>query len=133
VREKNSLAYYASSALDRLTGVLFIQCGINASNYERALELARAQPVAVAAGDFDDEDLVAARKLILNRLRSITDEAGPIVDFFHGFRMAGRHYRLSEVLRMIEIVNRDDVVMAARRISPDTVYFLRGLGENHAA
>jgi hypothetical protein len=32
--------------------------------------------------------MVASRKLILNRLRSITDEPGPIVDFFHGFRMA---------------------------------------------
>jgi predicted Zn-dependent peptidase len=133
VREKNSLAYYASSGLDRLTGVMFIQCGINASNFERALELAQAQTRAVAAGEFDADEMAAARKLILNRLRSITDEAGPIVDFFHGFRMAGRHYRLTEVMRMIELVDRDDVVAVAGRISPDTVYFLRGLGEDHGA
>ncbi|MFO0980350.1 MAG: pitrilysin family protein [Planctomycetota bacterium] len=132
VREKHSLAYYASSSLDRLVGAVFISCGINASNFERALDITRAQLGAVSEGQFDDEEMAAARKLIVNRLRSIGDEAGPIIDFFNGYRLNGRHYALRQVIDGIEGVTRADVVAAGERVSVDTVYFLKGLLE-HAA
>ncbi len=43
VREKASLAYYASSRFDGHKGILTIQSGIEMANYEKAVDIIRKQ------------------------------------------------------------------------------------------
>ena len=43
VREKNSLAYTASSTFLRQKGNVFIKCGIECENFEKALKIIKEQ------------------------------------------------------------------------------------------
>lgn len=57
VREKASLAYTASSNYVRQMNNIFIRCGIETSNYEKALEIINKQLQDLQNGDFTSEDL----------------------------------------------------------------------------
>jgi predicted Zn-dependent peptidase len=66
VREKASLAYYASSSFDTFRGVLKVQAGIDGKNHDQVLAIIAAQLSAIQAGDFTD-DLVEQLKLGLDQ------------------------------------------------------------------
>jgi len=57
VREKNSLAYTAASNYLRHKNVLFIRCGIEIDNYQKALNLIREQIEDMKKGNFTEEDI----------------------------------------------------------------------------
>ena len=49
---KNSLAYYAASRFESHKGLLFVMSGIEAKNYEKAVEIIKEQMLAMQNGDF---------------------------------------------------------------------------------
>ncbi len=57
VREKASLAYTASSNYIRQMNNIFIRCGIEFANYDKALEIINKQLQDLQNGNFTDEDL----------------------------------------------------------------------------
>ena len=61
VREKNSLAYTAASNYLRHKNSIFIRCGIEISNYDKALKLIKEQIEDMKNGNFDDEDIKNAK------------------------------------------------------------------------
>ena len=71
VREKASLAYSAGSTYLRYKGNIFIKCGIEIKNYEKALEIIRKQLEDMKKGIFTDEDIENAKKSIISGIRSI--------------------------------------------------------------
>lgn len=54
VREKASLAYYASSSFDTFRGYLQVQTGINSNNREKVLRLIDEQLIELQAGNFTE-------------------------------------------------------------------------------
>ena len=62
VREKAHLAYSASSSYLRNKNNIFARCGIEISNYEKALELIRKQIEDMKAGDFTEEEVENIKK-----------------------------------------------------------------------
>ena len=65
VREKASLAYTASSSYYRFKNNIFINCGIEIPNYEKALEIIKQQIEDMKKGDFTDEEVENAKKGII--------------------------------------------------------------------
>ncbi len=61
VREKYSLAYTASSSYIRHKNSIFIRCGIEIENYEKALNLIKEQLQDMKEGNFDDQDIKNAK------------------------------------------------------------------------
>ena len=57
VREKASLAYSAGSSYVRYKSNIFIKCGIEIKNYEKAMEIIRKQLEDMKNGVFSDEDI----------------------------------------------------------------------------
>lgn len=57
VREQHSLAYTASSSYLRHKNSIFIRCGIEIENYQKALDLIREQIEDMKNGKFTDEDI----------------------------------------------------------------------------
>ena len=64
VREKASLAYYASSAFDSFTGLLRVNAGIDAGNYQQARELILEQLQAMQSGDFTAQEIEQTKTML---------------------------------------------------------------------
>jgi len=71
VREKASLAYTASSSYYRFKNNIFINCGIDIPNYQKALEIIKKQIEDMKNGDFTDEEIKNAKNGIIASIKTI--------------------------------------------------------------
>ena len=125
VREKASLAYYASSRLDGHKGLLTIQSGIEIDNYEKALGIIREQLEAMKQGQFASEDIERTKAMLSNQLREIQDSAYERISFDFNNVLSGAERTGESLLADVQAVTPDAIAEAARGIGLDTVYFLR--------
>jgi predicted Zn-dependent peptidase len=133
VREKASLAYYASSRLDGHKGILTIQSGIEIENYEKALRIIREQLDAMAAGEISDLELNQTKAMIKNQLQEIQDSAFELISFDFNGILSGFERTVADLIARIKQIERSDVQAAAKQVTLDTIYFLRNKeGEQHA-
>ena len=133
VREKLSLCYFASSALDLMKGVMAVVSGIEVKDHDQALAEIGRQLQAVKDGDITDEELGAAKLGLASDLLSAADSAGALEGFWLEQNLLGLEYGPEELAALVEDVTKDDVVRAAAGIVCDAVYFLRGAGEDEDA
>lgn len=125
VREKASLAYAASSSYLRQKNNIFINCGIEIANYEKALNIIREQLEDMKNGNFTNDDIENAKKTIISTIKSIEDEQDAEITFFLGQELTDNRITLEEYIERINNVKKEDIVDAANKISINTVYFLR--------
>ncbi len=130
VREKLSLCYFASSAVDLMKGVMAVVSGIEVKDYDRALEEIGRQLQAVKDGDITDGELSSAKAGLVNDLLSTADSAGALESFWLGQNLLGLEYGPEELAALVEDVTAEDVVKAAAGVECDMVYFLRGSEED---
>ena len=126
VREKLSLAYYASSSLDLHKGVMSVASGIEFDQYEPALAEIFSQLDAVRDGEISDEEQQAASSYVASSLRSLSDSSSSLEDFYLSQNIQGLDVSPEEFAGAVELVTKDEVVEIARGIECDAVYFLRG-------
>lgn len=62
VREKASLAYTASSSYIRYKSNIFIRCGIEIKNYDKAIKIIKKQLIDMQNGNFTDDDIQNAKE-----------------------------------------------------------------------
>ncbi|MFC5532519.1 EF-P 5-aminopentanol modification-associated protein YfmF [Cohnella yongneupensis] len=127
VREKASLAYYASSRLDGHKGILTLQSGIEIKNYERASRIMQDQLEALKAGDFSETDLLRTKAMIVNQLREIQDSAFERISFDFSNVLSGVERTGESFIAEIEAVTPEQVTAAAQLVKLDTIYFLRDM------
>jgi predicted Zn-dependent peptidase len=125
VREKASLAYYASSRLDGHKGIITVQSGIEFAKYEQALSIIRRQLSAMKQGDFTDLEWNQTKAMIINQLREMQDSAFELSAFDFNSILSGKMRMADELIRGIQAVTPDDVRQVADRVELDTIYFLR--------
>jgi predicted Zn-dependent peptidase len=121
-----SLAYYASSRLDRFNGLMIVSSGIEFSNYEKARDEIMVQLNAVKSGDFTDEDIKVAKNYIINSYRSYLDSPYLMKDFYLAMSFSGARDTLEDAIKKVETVTKEDIVNAFSSVNLDTVYFLKG-------
>ena len=129
VREKLSLCYYASSSIDRFKGLMIISSGIETANFERTKEEIFRQLDACVRGDITDEELENARRAILSALRASLDSPGRMDEYSLGCALSGNDVSIGTLMERIGKVSKDDVCAAARKLSVDTIYFLKGAAQ----
>ena len=125
VREKESLAYTATSNYRRQKNVIFIRCGIEIENYKKALDTIRVQLEDIKNGNFTEEDLINSKKLITESIRGISSEQDTEITYYYGQELSNKLVSLEDYIHKIEGVTKKDVEEIARNISVDTIYFLR--------
>ena len=130
VREKMSLCYYASSALDKLKGLMVVSSGVEFAQFDRAQEAILEQLEEVRRGRFTDEELNAAVRSAANDLRGRLDSQGQMEDD----RLTGllAHSAAGEgetLAQAVEKVTADQVAAVAQRLKLDTIYRLTGKGD----
>ncbi|MBP1991273.1 EF-P 5-aminopentanol modification-associated protein YfmF [Paenibacillus eucommiae] len=125
VREKESLAYYASSRLDGHKGILTLQSGIEIKNYEKAVAIIKKQLELMEQGDITDTELKQTRAMIGNQLKELQDSAFELISFDFNTILSGKERTVAELINAVEQVDVPDIAAVAKQIKLDTIYFLR--------
>ena len=125
VREKAHLAYVASSSYIRQKSNIFINCGIEISNYEKALEIVRKQIDDMKKGDFTEEDIENAKKGIISTIDLIDDEQDTCITYYFGQELSNNKISPEEYKEIVQKVQKDDIVKIANSVSINTIYFLK--------
>lgn len=130
VREKESLAYYASSRLESHKGLLIVMSGIDSANYKRTVEIMNEQMEKMKQGDFTDDELIQTKTMIKNQMLEGLDDPRGIVNLLYNEIIANITFTLDEIIQGIESVTREEIIGIANKIELDTIYFLKGKEEN---
>jgi len=129
VREKESLAYYAASRFDGHKGMIGIQSGIEIGNYEKALDIIKAQLASLQAGEISEMEMTQTKAMIRNSLLEMQDSAFEMIAYDFNRILSGKDRPVEQLLSEVEQVQPADVVEAANTVRLDTIYFLTGQKE----
>ena len=125
VREKQSLAYTANSGYVRTKNSIFIRCGIEIANYQKALDTIKQQLEDMKKGNFTEEDLQNSKELILASIEGITEEQDSEITYYYGQELADTFVTIEEYIQKIKEVTKEQVVELANNIFINTIYFLK--------
>ena len=125
VREKNSLAYTASSSYIRTKNIILIHCGIDIDKYEKALETIKEQLEDMKKGNFTDEDVEDSKKLIISSIKSISAEQDTEITYDYGQELSSEHMTIKEYEEKIQNTTREQIIEIANKININTIYFLK--------
>ncbi|MDP4097479.1 insulinase family protein [Paenibacillus sp. P96] len=125
VREKESLAYYASSRYDGHKGIATIQSGIEIPNYEKAVSIIRQQLDDMRGGVISELEMTQTKAMIRNLLKEMQDSAFEMIAFDFNRQLSGKERTVEQLLEQVESVSVKDVQEAAQTFNLDTIYFLR--------
>lgn len=125
VREKASLAYTAGSNYIRYKSNIFIKCGIEIKNYQKAMEIIKKQLEDMKNGIFTDEDITNAKKGIISVIKSIDDEQDTQITYLFGHELTNITTTEEEYMEKINKVSKENIIKVAKSIAINTVYFLK--------
>ena len=125
VREKNSLAYTASSSFIRQKANVFIKCGIDIENYEKALEIIKEQLEDMKKGEFTDKNIEEAKTNIISTINFIPEEQDTELMYYFSQELSGYEMNYEEYIEKINSITKEDIVELANRMQVNTIYFLK--------
>lgn len=123
VREKASLCYYIFSRVEKYKGIMLISSGIEAENRQKAMDLIQIEMDKMVTGLFDDDDVKMAKDSLSSAVRSITDYPNSFMNFYYSQKMSGKPFDMAGLLKKIELVTKEEIIEAGKRMTLDTVYF----------
>ena len=126
VREKAGLAYTSKSQYNRMKNNIFIRCGIEINNYEKALEIIKEQLENIKNGNFTEEDLKNAKMYIISGVKGVETEQDTEIIFYIGQEISRVKNSIPEYINRVENVSREDIIEIANNIQINTIYFLSG-------
>jgi len=127
VREKNGMAYYVFSRLEKFKGLMVISAGIEISNKDKAYEVIVKQLEDMKNGNISDYEFESSIKSIETGIKSLKDSQLQIVDFNLSQIIAGAKDSPDDIIEKVKKVSRQDVIDIANCIEMDTVYFLTSM------
>lgn len=124
VREKNSLAYFAYSAIETVKGTGFMYAGIEFENMEKAKEIMLEQLKAVQEGQIEDEEFETTISTLVNDMLSAADSPSAMADLAVDQVFSGQDRSIEDRVAAFEKVTKEQAAEAARHFTLDTIYFL---------
>lgn len=125
VREKASLAYSARSNYVRQKNNIYIRCGIEIENYDKALKIIKEQLEDMKNGEFTEEDLVNSKKYMISGIQAAQDEQDSEITYYIGQELSGMLTTFEEYETKINEVKLEDVKDVGSKVKINTIYFLR--------
>ena len=129
IREKNSLAYYASSSLNKLDSLMLIKIGISRKNYDKTIKLVKELMKDMENGKFTDEDINMAKTNYISMLNEIEDNEDAIVETYMAkdlLNLGDIDERKEEIMK----VTKEDIINVAKKVKIDTIFLLEGVNSN---
>lgn len=127
VREKESLAYYASSSLDTFRSYLSVQTGIEGKNRDHVLHLITEQLESLQRGEISDLELMQTKANLKNQFLMTQDSPQGQMELY--FRQVFLNECITEEmwLKKLEAVTVEDVSQYAKDVRLESIYFLEGV------
>jgi predicted Zn-dependent peptidase len=125
VREKEGLAYSSKSSFVKQKLNIFIRCGIQIENYEKALSLIKVQLENIKKGEFTDEDIENAKTYLISGIKNVEEEQDTEVIFYIGQEISKTEISLEEYINQINNVSKENIIEFANSVDINTIYFLK--------
>ena len=125
VREKAGLAYSTKSSYIKAKANIFIRCGIQIENYDKAISIINEQLENIKEGKFDDKDIENAKTYLISGIKNIEEEQDSEIVYYIGQELAKTDRSIKEYIDMINKVTKEDIIDLARSVQINTIYFLR--------
>lgn len=126
VREENSLCYYVSSSYDAFNGIMIVNAGIEADDYQKTMSLIQEQLSELQQGNIQDEEIQIAKIMLQNAFKKTEDEASSIIALTYNRDITKKQETNDEYIQKILNVKKEDIVNVAKQIQLDTIFFLTG-------
>ena len=126
VREKMSLCYDIGSGFHGSKGIMIAAAGIEFEKKQIVQDEILHQLQEIRDGNIAEEEMKAAKEALLSNLRSTHDSPGAIEGYYASAAISGIGMTPAEFMAAIVKVTADDVAAAAKTLSLQTVYFLKG-------
>ncbi|MEB7755728.1 insulinase family protein [Staphylococcus xylosus] len=124
VREKQSLAYSIHSQIDAKNGFLFVLSGVSTDKYEIAKETIVSEFEKFQQGDFVEEKLALAKKVILSQRQESYDRAKSIIEIMNNNILLDEPMSEENYISGIQNVSKSDIQQLAQETTLDTIYIL---------
>ena len=126
VREKMSLCYDIGSGFHGSKGILTVAAGIEFEKKAVVQQEITHQLQLICDGCITEEEMTAAREALLSNLRSTHDSPGAIEGYYASAAISGIGMTPAQFMEALCRVTREDVSAAAKTLTLQTVYFLKG-------
>ena len=108
---------------------MIVSSGVEFDKLETAEKEILRQLEDCRNGEISDYEFDSAKRYLLSDLKTALDSPGRLDDYAIGQRAAGLEGGMEKLARGIEAVTRGQVAEAARRVTLDTIFTLRGTEE----
>lgn len=127
VREKASLAYYASSRVDTFRGFLSVQTGIDGKNRQRVFDLISEQLESMRRGEFNEDELAQTKAMLQNQyLLSLDNPQSLIETAYLDQWLPETKLTETEFLQAVKAVTKEEIQAVAKDIQLQAVFVLDG-------
>jgi predicted Zn-dependent peptidase len=130
VREKESMAYYASSSYSSHYGLVYVMAGIDAELEEKAVNLIKEQLKVLQAGEITDLEIEQTKALLANGIKSAFDSARGQIEVFDQYKELDENFTPETIIAGWESVTKADIKNMASEITLEIVYLLSGKEAN---
>lgn len=127
VREKASLAYYASSSVDTFRGLVTVQTGIDGKNRQATMALVEEQLAALCRGEISEDELAKTKAMLKNQYLLSLDNPQSLIEtkyLENWLPKTGQNQ--TELLHKIMKVTKEEVQAVAQQVQLEAVFFLDG-------
>ncbi|WP_144511225.1 EF-P 5-aminopentanol modification-associated protein YfmF [Bacillus sp. FJAT-22090] len=126
VREKESMAYYASSSYSSLYGLIFVYAGIDSNLQEKAVKLIDEQLKAMQQGDITELEINQTRSMLTNQLKEALDSARAQIEIYDQYKEINESFTVENWVAKWSNITKDQIQQMALNIEKEFVYFLSG-------
>lgn len=126
VRERESLAYYASSSYSSHYGLVFVTSGIEPTNEEKAREVIEEQLEAMRSGEISELELTQTKAMLINQLKEALDSARGQIEIYDQYKELDEQFNLETWTTRWQSITKEDVQHMAQQVAHEATYFLCG-------
>ncbi|PZX07806.1 putative Zn-dependent peptidase [Psychrobacillus insolitus] len=126
VREKESMAYYASSSFASLYGLIFVLAGIDANLKDKAVKLIDEQLKAMQDGEITDLEINQTKSMLTNQLKEAMDSARAQIEIYDQYKELNEDFTVEDWIGKWSDISKEQIGQMASKIEKEFVYFLSG-------
>lgn len=126
VRERESLAYYASSSYSSQYGLVFVTSGIEPSNEKKAIDVINEQLKVMQNGEISDLELTQTKAMLTNQLKEALDSARGQIEIYDQYKDLNEAFTIDTWADRWQQVTKEDVQQMAKQVKQEAIYFLCG-------
>ena len=125
IREKEHLAYTASSSYIRNTNIICAYAGIEISNYQKTVDLIKKELNDLRKGNISKRELADAKSIITYSYNSLSDSPYSVINFYVDKSISNDNTSINECIKLINKVKVSDIVNVAKKLNLNVIYYLR--------